>query len=67
MSRISTDDRLKKKFAALLCSNGISNPDMNEKSSLEKEHPFLIEFVLLLHSCFVPYNALLEKYFIVNQ
>ena len=32
------------------------------KSSLEKEHPLFTEFVLILNSCSIQYNALLVDY-----
>ena len=40
----------------------ISIPDTIGKCSLEREHPFLTKFVLLMNSCFIEYNATLVKY-----
>ena len=36
-------------------------PDTTGKSSLERYHPLLTEFLILMNSCFVQYNEQLEK------
>ena len=45
----------------------ISIPGTIEKCSLEKEHPFLTEFVSIMNSCFTQYNAPLVEYVNVAQ
>ena len=51
----------------LLCSNEISIPGTIEKCSLEREHPFLTEFVSTMNSCLIQYNAPLVEYVNVAQ
>ena len=36
-------------------------PDTVERCSLEVEHPFLTEIVLIMNSCFIQYTALPVK------
>ena len=45
----------------LLCSNDIFNPGYKRKTLLEREHPFLTEFVLIMNSCFSQDNAVLKE------
>ena len=45
----------------------LSIPGTGEKSSLEREHPFLTEFVLIMNSCFIQYKAPLVEYIKVYQ
>ena len=45
----------------------ISIPGTIEKSSLEREHPFLTEFVSIMNSFFIQYNAPLVEYVNVAQ
>ena len=40
----------------------ISIPGTIEKCSLEREHPFLTEFVSTMNSCFIQYNAAFVEY-----
>ena len=40
----------------------ISLPISTEKQELEREHPILTKFVPILNSCFIQYNAPLERY-----
>ena len=51
----------------LLYSNVIFNPGYNRKMLKEKEHPFLPEFLLIMNSCFIQYNAPLVEYVNVAQ
>ena len=45
----------------------ISIPGTMGKCKLEGEHPFLTEFVLIMDSCFIQYNAPLKEYINVAQ
>ena len=40
----------------------LSIPGTIEKCSLEREHPFLTEFVLIMNSFFIQYNPPLVEY-----
>ena len=42
-------------------------PAIFRKGSIEREHPFLTEFVLIMNSCFIQYNAPLLKHVIVAE
>ena len=57
----------KKFLRTLLCSNDIFNPGYNRKTLIEREHPFLTEFVLIMNCCFVQHNAPLVKNVSVAQ
>ena len=47
--------------AVFKCSNDKFNRDRNGKSSLQGVHPFLTKLVLIMNSCFIQYNAPLQK------
>ena len=51
----------------LLCSNVIFIPDTIGKHYLERENPFLTEFVLIMNSCLIQYNAPLVENINVAQ
>ena len=50
-------NRYSKIFCETYCVRlTISIPGTIENCSLEREHPFLTEFVLIVNSCFIQYN-----------
>ena len=50
----------------LLCSNDIFNPGHNRKT-LKRNRTSMTEFVLVMNSCFIQYNATLKENFNVAQ
>ena len=59
---------LRNRFLRTLCFQmTISIQGTIEKGSLEREHPFLTEFVSNMNSCFIQHNAPLVEYVTVAQ
>ena len=59
---------IRKRFLrTLLCLNDIFNPGDNRKMLMRKITSFLTEFVLIMNSCFIKYNAQLVEYVSVAQ
>ena len=53
---------LRNKFLrTILCPMTILIPGTIGKGSVEREHPFLTEFVLNMNSCFIQYNGSLVE------